>query len=186
MKRKDTAHIIVGAIQSSHITGQLHSSNVPVTIPHVKASHLELYLVPPYFFIIISISLCNVRENYLNPQILELLLELSIFVYKINFLFTLTRIEHEKTVVGKMIAVYCRRHHSSDNRSLCDDCSDLLRYAHKRLEHCPKGNTKSSCRRCENHCYASAQRRKMQAVMRYVGPRMIFIHPLTALRHILD
>ncbi len=111
------------------------------------------------------------------------------------------RIEREKKVIGRMVAIYCHRHHGrpadskatsghhgnhSDRDSLCDDCRELLEYARQRLDRCPHGNRKPSCRKCTIHCYSSARRQQMQAVMRYVGPRMLFLHPLTAIRHLLD
>ena len=57
--------------------------------------------------------------------------------------------------------------------------------AHQRLDHCPKSNGKSSCRKCEIHCYSPANREKIRSVMKYVGPRMIFIHPWSAIRHLI-
>ena len=97
----------------------------------------------------------------------------------------MTRIEQEKKVVNQMIAIYCKRHHGSRKGALCDDCKALALYASSRLDHCPKGNDKSSCRKCEIHCYSPAQREKIRAVMRYVGPRMLLIHPVAALRHLI-
>lgn len=95
------------------------------------------------------------------------------------------RVEQEKLVVSRMIAIYCRRHHARNGDDLCDKCSDLLEYAHQRLDHCPKGNAKPSCRKCPTHCYSPARRERIRKVMRYVGPRMIFIHPLTAIKHMI-
>lgn len=104
------------------------------------------------------------------------------------------RIGREKRIIGQMIGIYCRKHHgggkrkgvgrSHDERYICDECRSLLEYAMRRLEHCPKGNAKTSCRKCEIHCYSAANREKIRAVMRYVGPRMLFIHPWSALRHL--
>lgn len=96
------------------------------------------------------------------------------------------RIEREKKTVAMMIAVYCRRHHGALGTDLCADCAGLLEYAHIRLDHCPKGNAKGSCRRCEIHCYAPDKRAKIRDVMRYVGPRMLFISPLQAIRHLIS
>lgn len=95
------------------------------------------------------------------------------------------RIEYEKRIVGKMIAVYCRRHHSPGNDGLCEDCAALLKYAHQRLDRCPKGNRKTSCRKCEIHCYSPDNKNKIRDVMKYVGPRMLFIHPWSAIRHLI-
>lgn len=97
----------------------------------------------------------------------------------------MNKIEHEKMVVSKMIGIYCRSHHSTEKSMLCDECSALLDYAFARLDRCPKGNFKSSCRKCEIHCYSPARREAICRVMRYSGPRMLFYYPLTALRHLL-
>ncbi len=96
------------------------------------------------------------------------------------------RIEREMLTVSRMIAMYCRWHHRRPDGSLCDDCRSLLDYAGQRLRHCPKGNAKSSCRRCDIPCYSPAYRDRIRAVMRYAGPRMLFRRPLSALRHFLS
>lgn len=96
------------------------------------------------------------------------------------------RIDREKSVVAQMIAIYCHHHHSTAGSDLCPECHDLLDYALHRLSHCPKGNQKSSCRKCTVHCYSPAYRQRIRTVMRYVGPRMMFIHPVSAIRHLLS
>lgn len=93
------------------------------------------------------------------------------------------RIEREKTIIGRMIRLYCRR--KEKNRVLCPQCERLLAYAHKRLEGCKYGVSKPSCKKCPVHCYAPAYRTKIREVMRYCGPRMILFHPLTAIRHLI-
>lgn len=98
----------------------------------------------------------------------------------------MTRIEREKKVVGEMIAVYCRKRHGSRKGELCDDCRALMDYALARLDHCPKGEEKSSCRKCEIHCYLPDRRERIREVMRFVGPRMMFISPVSAVRHLVD
>jgi len=95
------------------------------------------------------------------------------------------RIEREKSVVRQMIEIYCSRHHAHKGVGLCDDCRSLLEYALQRLEHCPKGNMKTTCRKCEIHCYSPHKREEIQRVMKYVGPRMLFIHPWSAIRHLI-
>lgn len=86
-----------------------------------------------------------------------------------------------------MIAVYCRKHHRpAADGNLCEECRSLLEYALARLDRCQHGNRKTSCRRCPVHCYSPANRERIRDVMRYVGPRMILIHPLMALRHLLS
>ena len=97
----------------------------------------------------------------------------------------MTRAEREKQVVGQMIAVYCRRRHKPAGGTPCDDCRRLTEYACRRIERCPKGEAKSSCRKCEIHCYDAESRARIRAVMRYAGPRMLLINPIAAIRHLL-
>lgn len=97
----------------------------------------------------------------------------------------MTRIEKEKEVVERMIGIYCRRKHRSASGCLCDECYELLAYARRRLDYCPKGDAKSSCRKCEIHCYSAANRERIREVMRYVGPRMMLIDPVAALSHLI-
>lgn len=93
------------------------------------------------------------------------------------------RIEREKATVEIMIRMYCRRKEGND--SLCKECAELLDYARARLTHCRFGNLKPSCRKCSVHCYRKDMAVKIKAVMRYSGPRMIFSHPVCAIRHII-
>ena len=94
----------------------------------------------------------------------------------------MSRIEREKRVVGMMVRLYCRKQEGND--CLCEECRALLEYAHARLEHCPFGERKTSCKHCKIHCYKPGMRQQMRQVMRYAGPRMLFYHPLIALRHL--
>lgn len=88
----------------------------------------------------------------------------------------------EKAIVGQMIRLYCR--HKEGNRELCADCRRLLEYATARLDRCPHGEAKPTCRKCTVHCYRPEEREKIRAVMRYAGPRMMIYHPAAALRHL--
>lgn len=96
------------------------------------------------------------------------------------------KISSEKAVIAKMIGIYCSRLHNVDKDCLCDECSQLLDYALKRLDNCPKGNRKRSCRKCDIHCYSPSRRSQIREVMRYVGPKMLFIHPVDAIRHLIS
>lgn len=96
----------------------------------------------------------------------------------------MTRIEREQKTVTQMIRIYCR--HREGNRELCGDCTALLEYAGNRLENCPFGENKTSCRKCTVHCYRPDMKERVRAVMRYSGPRMIFCHPVAALRHVIS
>lgn len=94
------------------------------------------------------------------------------------------RIQKEQHTVELMIRLYCQ--YKEGNKELCSSCKELLQYAHTRLKHCPFGAKKSTCRHCPVHCYKPELRKRMQAVMRYSGPRMIFHHPIMAIRHLLQ
>lgn len=95
----------------------------------------------------------------------------------------MTRIEYEKMTVEKMIRLYCKL--NKHGQPLCKDCQLLLDYALKRLDLCPFGNGKSTCRKCTVHCYKPDLREKMRAVMRFSGPRMILYHPVLAIKHLI-
>lgn len=88
----------------------------------------------------------------------------------------------EKKVVSTMIAVYCRSAHGTKT-ALCEDCNKLLTYAHQRLERCIYGEEKPTCSSCPVHCYKPAMRQKIKEVMRMAGPRMLFLHPIEAVKH---
>ena len=93
------------------------------------------------------------------------------------------RIEEEQQVIRQMIQLYCRQ--KEGHAMLCDSCRELLAYATQRLEHCRYGAAKPTCRKCPIHCYRSDMRARIQAVMRWAGPRMLFHHPLAAIKHLL-
>lgn len=94
------------------------------------------------------------------------------------------RVEQEKKVVEKMIKIWCAG--QKHGGVLCPECRELLEYSYKRLDLCKFGEHKTFCSRCPVHCYKPDMREKIRAVMRYSGPRMIFHHPILALRHMLE
>ena len=96
----------------------------------------------------------------------------------------MTRIELEKYTVSLMIRLYCQR--KEGNKSLCEQCSQLEEYAHKRLSACKYGEQKTACKKCPTHCYRKDMREKIRQVMRFSGPRMILYHPLEAIRHLFE
>ncbi|MBQ8625218.1 MAG: nitrous oxide-stimulated promoter family protein [Agathobacter sp.] len=114
--------------------------------------------------------------------------------------------EQEKKLVSQMIALYCKDLHkasyeasSRDTKGgslyrggnlekvvLCEECAKLEAYARLRSEKCPFMETKTFCSNCKVHCYKPDMRQKIREVMRYSGPRMIFYHPITAIRHVIE
>jgi len=95
----------------------------------------------------------------------------------------LSRIEKEKQTIKKMIEIYCWKKHHQKRGTLCKECSELLAYAFKRLELCPFGEEKPSCKKCPVHCYEKTMREKIKNVMKFSGPRMVIYAPLDWLRH---
>lgn len=92
--------------------------------------------------------------------------------------------EREKETVSLMIAIYCRKKHGG--KTLCPDCAALEAYARQRSDKCPFMETKTFCSNCKVHCYRKDMREKIWEVMRFAGPRMIFHHPVMAVRHVIE
>ena len=95
------------------------------------------------------------------------------------------RLTEERKTIRCMIEIYCRGEHHGRG-SLCPECGGLLDYAMARLDVCPFGEEKPTCRNCMVHCYDAEHRERVRAVMRYAGPRMIYTHPLLALSHMMN
>ncbi len=96
-----------------------------------------------------------------------------------------TKREREKKMVSEMIALYCRKNHGTKG-TLCPECAALNMYARQRSDKCPFMETKTFCSNCKVHCYKPEMREKIRAVMRFSGPRMIFHHPVAAIRHVIE
>lgn len=92
--------------------------------------------------------------------------------------------QREKEIVGLMIGLYCRKKHGGN--SLCPECATLDAYAKQRIGQCQFMETKTFCSSCKVHCYKPDMREKIRLVMRFAGPRMIFYHPIMAIRHIIE
>lgn len=93
--------------------------------------------------------------------------------------------EREKRLVSEMIALYCRKKHRTRG-TLCPDCAALDAYARQRSDNCPLMETKTFCSNCKIHCYKADMRAKIREVMRFAGPRMMFAHPILAIRHVME
>lgn len=97
----------------------------------------------------------------------------------------LSKREQEKELVSQMIALYCKRKHQ-ERKGLCKECEELMDYARMRSDKCPFMETKTFCSNCRVHCYKPEMREKIKEVMRFSGPRMIFTHPIIAIKHVID
>lgn len=120
--------------------------------------------------------------------------------------------EREQEIVSQMIALYCKGNHSAhrsvslrggemrqvregaalrerdsgERRDFCPECAELEAYAHARSERCPFMEEKTFCSNCTVHCYRPEMRERIRTVMRYAGPRMLFHHPVMAIRHMIE
>jgi len=96
-----------------------------------------------------------------------------------------SRIEREKRTVGIMVKMYCNHNHGKKG-SICSECNELIEFANERIEKCVFQNNKPVCSECQIHCYRQEMRDKIKVVMRFAGPRMIFLHPIIGIRHLID
>ena len=52
------------------------------------------------------------------------------------------KIDREKKTIKLMIDIYCQKKHGNKKGELCEECAELLEYAHKRLSFCKFGENK--------------------------------------------
>ena len=83
-----------------------------------------------------------------------------------------------------MIEIYCKSKYAE--KELCSVCSELNEYAIKKLQDCPYGENKPFCSSCKTQCYSNSKREQIKKVMRFSGPRMIFIDPILTIRYLLQ
>jgi hypothetical protein len=95
-----------------------------------------------------------------------------------------SRMQHERKTIDIMISMYCHDIHGKNE--LCPQCRNLRDYAQKKLEKCPFQEGKTTCAKCPVHCYQPEMRVLIRSVMRHSGPRMIYKHPVLAIRHLID
>ena len=91
----------------------------------------------------------------------------------------------EKKTITLMINIYCKKKHKHKD-GLCDECQELLKYAHKRLDFCKCGEEKSFCSKCPIHCYKKDMKAKVKDVMKFSGPRLIIYSPIQFFKHIFE
>lgn len=97
------------------------------------------------------------------------------------------RINRETKTISAMLSLYCKNHHHKEHETgICDDCRAIQDYAVKRLQNCPFIANKPTCANCLVHCYNKKMQIKVRTIMRYSGPRLLFFHPILAIRHLLD
>ena len=97
------------------------------------------------------------------------------------------RLQKDERTVVAMAQLYCRGHHASeahDERGLCPACAEAVDYAAARTRACPNQH-RGTCDTCTIQCYRPAMRSAIRTIMAYSGPRILFHHPLMALRHLV-
>ena len=94
--------------------------------------------------------------------------------------------QKELSVVKMMIEFYCHHNHHTKHHELCPECQELYEYVVFRRSKCPWGDNKPFCANCPIHCYKPDMRQKIRDVMRFSGPRITFVHPIIAMRHLIE
>jgi hypothetical protein len=95
------------------------------------------------------------------------------------------RSTREVITVEKMINLYCKKKHKTQN-TRCGDCEKLYNYSRVRIGDCRYGDNKPACSNCRIHCFKPEMREEIIKVMRYSGPKMITKYPILALYHFID
>lgn len=93
----------------------------------------------------------------------------------------------EKDLVHFMIKIFCNAKHKMSqckNNDLCDECEALYIYAAEQIDKCKFMESKTFCSACPVHCYKKDMREKIREVMIFSGKRMLFYHPILAIKHI--
>lgn len=55
-----------------------------------------------------------------------------------------------------------------------------------RTDKCPFMESKTFCSNCKVHCYKPDMQQRIRQVMRFSGPRIVFYHPILAVKHIIE
>lgn len=92
--------------------------------------------------------------------------------------------ESEIKLVSEMIVLYCRGHHHADSVP-CLECQQLIDCCTLRIRHCPREAEKTYCSACPHPYYQPEKRERIREVMRWTGPRMLFVHPTLAVKHLV-
>lgn len=92
----------------------------------------------------------------------------------------------EIQTIYQMIEIYCKgQKHQRFSNTLCPTCLELFEYAKFRINNCPKIESKTFCSNCSSPCYKPEKKENIRKVMKYAGPRMLFHHPILAIKHLV-
>ncbi len=107
---------------------------------------------------------------------------------KMNTISLESKRKEEKALIASMIGIYCKGngHDGKHEGILCPECQALLSYAYQKIDKCPFMETKTFCSTCTVHCYRADMQEQIRRVMKYAGPRMLFVHPVPAVKHMIN
>ena len=92
--------------------------------------------------------------------------------------------ENERKTLTAMRQLYCHDHHAGGTSHARNAATlQSMPIAARGL---PFSNGQATCGHCRIHCYRAEARAAIQEIMRYSGPRMLWRHPLLAIRHMRD
>ena len=95
--------------------------------------------------------------------------------------------QKEKDLFSLMIRFYCEKyHHTKAHEPLCEECAELEKYAHKRVDLGGRRIIKKFCSKCISHCYNKEMRARVKEVMKSSGPRLLLHHPILVIKHALQ
>lgn len=111
-------------------------------------------------------------------------------IYVVEHCLDFPKAKKDIRVLTKFIEVYCRHNHTDRLKErftaqgklavvlegarveLCEECSRLLMHGATKRLLCPF-DPKPRCKKCVEHCYASAYRQEIRKVMRFSGAYLI-------------
>ncbi|MFA6923828.1 MAG: nitrous oxide-stimulated promoter family protein [Bacteroidales bacterium] len=92
-------------------------------------------------------------------------------------------IRDEIATIKAMVLIYCKKKHKK-NIDDCEECKELIEYAINKIQKCPH-EVKPKCNNCKIHCYKNEMREKTKLIMRYSGKKIIYKHPILAIKHFM-
>lgn len=102
--------------------------------------------------------------------------------------------ENEKKTMLCMIEIYCMNNHKEyhkfynktfGGKNICKECENIYNYASIRTDKCKFIDTKTFCSACSSQCYNKDMKEKIKNIMHFSGKRMLFHHPIIALKHVI-
>ena len=93
----------------------------------------------------------------------------------------------EFKMIAAMLRMYCRTHHNlKDTLRSASNVPSFARLCAPALGALRVRRGQPTCAKCTVHCYKASMRERVRVVMRWAGPRMLWHHPLLAIRRMID